>query len=282
MAIDNATARPRDRLPWPDFTCYTYSMSFDPIARFYDLDDGRLTDDIPLYLGFARKTGGPALELGVGSARLALPLASAGFEVTGIDVSGEMLALARERIMRAGLRDRVRLIQADFTTPPLQEAQFALAYCGYNAFLHLIDGYDQRRALTAWRRALRPGGLLVIDVENPQLEALAGLSEKMVQEETLLDEDSGRGVRKFIAAWADLPDQILHLHRVYETNDGRWETAFQMRILFQRELVLLLACAGYNEMRFYGDYELNPWEPDSPRLIAVAAKPETSVLSLLS
>ncbi len=250
-------------------------MTFDPIARFYDLDDGRLTDDIPLYLGFAHKTGGPALDLGVGSARLALSLARAGFEVTGIDVSGEMLALARARIMCAGLSDRIRLIQADFTNPPLQEAQFELAYCGYNAFLHLIDGYDQMQALTAWRRALRPGGLLVIDVENPQLEALVVLSGELTQEETLVDEETGWAVRKSTAAWADLPDQILYLRRVYETDDGRWETTFQMRILFQRELALLLACAGYEEMRFYGDYELNPWEPDSPRLIAVAAKPET-------
>jgi len=112
--------------------------------------------------------------------------------------------------------------------------------------------------------------LLVIDVENPQLEALAGLSETLELEEVLIEPESGRAVRKYSAAWADLPDQILYLRRVYETGDGRWETSFQVRILFQRELSLLLACAGFTELRFYGDYELSPWEPDSPRLIAVA------------
>ena len=245
-------------------------MSFDPIARFYDLDDGRLSEDIPLYLGFARKTGGPILDLGVGSARLALPLAEAGYEVIGIDISPDMLAIGRERVVQAGLNDRIQLVLADFTEPPLV-GDFALAYCGYNAFLHLIEGAEQMQALQNWRDLLKPGGLLVVDVENPQLEALAGLPGDLEMEEVLVDE-SGLAVRKYTSAWADLPDQVLYLRRVYETDDGRRETSFRVRILFQRELALLLACAGFGDMRFYGDYDLSPWEPDSPRLIAVAAK----------
>ncbi len=245
---------------------------FSPIARFYDLDDGRLTDDIPLYLGFARKIGGPVLDLGVGSARLALPLARAGYHVTGVDISAEMLTLGQARIMRAGLSDHIRLVQADYRAPGLKPDAFMLAICGYNAFLHLVDTQEQLAALESWRALLRPGGLLVIDVENPQLEALAGLSGEMALEETLIEPESGRAVRKHTAAWADLPDQALYLRRVYETDDGRWETSFQVRILFQRELALLLACAGFVDLRFYGDYDFPPWEPDSPRLIAVGAR----------
>jgi len=246
-------------------------MTFDPIARFYDLDDGRLSEDIDLYLGFARKTGGPILDLGVGSARLAIPLARAGFHVTGVDISPEMLDIGRERVAAAGLNDRIQLLQADFIAPPVGDG-FALAYCGYNAFLHLIEGAEQMRALQNWRALLRPGGLLVLDVENPQLEALAGLSETLELEEALIEPETGRAVRKYSAAWADLPDQVLYLRRVYETDDGRWETSFRVRILFQRELALLLACAGFSDMRFYGDYDLTPWEPDSLRLIAVAQR----------
>ena len=252
-------------------------MSFDPVARFYDLDDGRLTEDIPLFLGFAQKTGGPILDLGVGSARLAIPLARAGFNVTGVDISSEMLAIGRERIAAEGLDDHIQLIQADYRAPGLEPDAFPLAICGYNAFLHLIDGQEQMQALGAWRALLRPGGLLVIDVENPQLEALAGLPEDIELEEVLVDEKTGRAVRKYTSAWADLPDQVLYLRRVYETDDGRWETSFRVRILFQRELNLLLACAGYDALRFYGDYDLSPWEPDSPRLIAVAAKGDEQI-----
>ncbi len=249
-----------------------------PNARLYELDDGRLTDDIPLYVGFARKTGGPALELGVGAGRIAIPLARAGFQVTGLDISWPMLARGRERIAAAGLSRRIQLIHGDFRYPPLASGRFALAYCAYNAFLHLIEGEDQMRALTAWRRALRPGGLLVIDVENPQLEGLTllMLQQGFEPEETLTDPETGEEIRKSTRAEVDLTDQVLRFRRLYQGEDaaGPWEVeqSFEIRILFQRELALLLACAGYEDLRFYGDFELNPWTPDSPRLIAVAAR----------
>ncbi len=244
-------------------------MTFDSIAHLYDLDDGRLSEDIPLYLGFAAKTGGPLLDLGIGSARLALPLARAGFSVTGIDLSAPMLALAREHIMRARLDTAIHLVQADFRAPGLS-GTFGLAYCGYNAFLHLIDEAEQLQALRAWRALLKPTGLLVIDVENPQLETLAALSDELTFEETLVDDATGAKIEKQIAAWADLADQVLYLHRVYQMNGQTWQTHFQVRLLFQRELALLLHCAGYTQLRFYGDYELDPWHPQSSRLIAVA------------
>ena len=245
-------------------------MPFDPIARFYDLDDGRLAADIPLYLGFARQSGGPILDLGVGSARLALPLASSGYLVTGLDISHAMLAIGRGRIADAGLEEYIQLIQADFRTPPLASAHFALAYCGYNAFLHLIESHEQLATLRAWRRLLRPGGLLLLDVENPQLEALAVLTGELEFEEALSGPDAAAPIKKFTAAWADLPDQILYLRRLYHQAGQDYEATFQVRILFQRELALLLHCADFSRLRFYGNYDLSPWEPDSPRLIAVA------------
>ena len=249
-----------------------------PSARLYDLDDGRLSDDIPMYLGFARKTGGPVLELGVGTGRIALPLARAGFQVTGLDISFPMLAKARKRVAAEDLTPRVHLIHADFQRLPLASGRFVFAFCAYNTFLHLIEGHDQLAALTAWRRALRPGGLLVIDVENPQLAGLALLSlqQGFEPEETLIDPATGEEIRKSTRVQVDLTDQVLRFQRRYEGGEGEdaWEVEqdFEIRILFQRELALLLTCAGYVDLRFYGDYELEPWTPDSPRLIAVAAQ----------
>ncbi len=244
-------------------------MPFSSIARFYDIDDGRLSADIPFHLSFARKTGGPILDLGVGSARLALPLAQAGFQVTGVDISSEMLDLARKRIARAGLQDRIHLLQANFLDVPLS-GPFALAYCGFNSFLHIIEADEEYRAISGWRLLLRPGGLLVIDVENPQLENLMGLTGQWELEEELLDPDTMQCVRKYTAAWVDLADQVLYLRRKYETNDKIWQASFEVRILFQRELSMLLACSHFDNLRFYGDYDFTPWHPTSPRLIAVA------------
>jgi ubiquinone/menaquinone biosynthesis C-methylase UbiE len=221
--------------------------------------------------------GGPVLELGVCAGRIAIPLAQAGFQVTGLDISWPMLARGREHIRAAGLQTHIHLIHADFRTPPLAPGRFPLAFCAYNAFLHLIEGEDQLMALRAWRRLLTPGGLLVIDVENPQLEGLAMLmlQQGFDPEETLTDPETGERIHKSTRVDVDLSDQVLRFQRRYEGEDasGPWQITqdFEVRILFQRELALLLTCAGYVDIRFYGDFDLNPWEPDSPRTIAVAA-----------
>ena len=133
------------------------------------------------------------------------------------------------------------------------------------------------QALTAWRRLLRPGGLLVMDVENPQLETLSNYPERLELEESFIEPKSGAPILKYVSVEVNLPDQTLIIHRLYERLDQergreRFETQFRFRILFQRELALLLACAGYVNLRFYGDYEMNPWEPESPRLISICEK----------
>ncbi len=77
-------------------------MPFNPIARYYDQDDGRIEEDIPTVLGFAQKTGGPVLDLGAGTGRLTIPLAEAGYEVTGIDSARAMLAIAEHKSGESG------------------------------------------------------------------------------------------------------------------------------------------------------------------------------------
>lgn len=248
-------------------------MPFDPIARFYDADDGRLSEDIAPLLDFAQKTGGPVLDLGVGTGRLALPLAAAGYTVVGIDSAPSMLALARRRLHEEGVEHLVRLVEADFRHFELDE-RFGLAWCGFNGFLHLIETRDQLAALQCWRRHLRPGGLLVIDVENPQLAHLAAADGALSFAGSWYDEESGHLVQKFYAAEADLSAQIYVVRRFYDehTPQGirRTTISFSTRILFRRELELLLQHAGFQQVTFYGDYDLSPWEPDSARMLAVA------------
>ncbi len=249
-------------------------MPFNPIAHYYDQDDGRIEEDIPTILGFAQKTGGPVLDLGAGTGRLTIPLAEAGYLVTGIDSAAEMLAIARQKVERAGLAGRVSLIEIDFTQVELDN-KFGLAYCGFNGFLHLLDTEDQVIALQAWRRHLRPDGLLVIDIHNPQLEQLASADGTLSLADQWTAPNSGHVIHKFIATEVDLPDQLYIIHRFYDETDingivRRTAITWQTRILFQREMALLLQYTGYQSIRFYGDHDLTPWEPDSPRIIAVA------------
>lgn len=248
-------------------------MPFDPIAQYYDADDGQLREDIPTILAFAQKTGGPVLELGVGTGRLALPVAKAGYSVVGIDSSPQMLRLARKHVAEAHLDSEIALFEADFRDFTL-DMLFGLAYCGFNSFLHLIENRDQVAALRCWHRHLREDGLLVIDVYNPQMAQMVAADGALSYADAWVDEDSGHQIQKFYASESYLSDQVTMVRRFYDelTEQGvrRTSITFPTRILFRRELELLLMHAGYDDIRFYGDHELSPWEPGSLRIIAVA------------
>ncbi len=89
---------------------------YDLIAPFYDIEHAQFDEDVDLYLNFAEARGvhgGPLLELACGSGRLLVPLARAGYSVTGVDASGRMLELARRALEAEGLTSRCRLIQQD-------------------------------------------------------------------------------------------------------------------------------------------------------------------------
>jgi ubiquinone/menaquinone biosynthesis C-methylase UbiE len=250
-------------------------MPFNPIARFYDAHHGQISADIPAYLGFARQTGGPVLDLGVGTGRLALALAKAGYTVTGVDSAPAMLALARRRLAAAHLETQIKLVEGNFQAFDLAGERFGLAICGFNGFLHLIDEDEQLAALRCWRRHLRQDGLLLIDVENPNLARLAASDGSLELAEAFIDEESGHQIYALFASWVTFADQVHEIHLIYDEmlDDGslrRSATHFPTRILFRRELGLLLATAGYRHVQFYGDYDLAPWTPASPRLLAAA------------
>jgi len=247
-------------------------MTFDPIAHFYDADDGRLQEDIPALLGFARQTGGPILELGVGTGRLALPLAQAGYTVAGVDHSPGMLAIARVRLAAFG--EQVRLQQGDFRHFDLGQT-FALAYCGFNSFLHLIETEDQLAALRCWRRHLRPDGMLVLDIYNPDLARLAAADGSFALADRWDDPAGGRVIYKLFASEVDFAAQVVLLHTFYDAVDAAGQVQRTVahkttRLLFRRELALLLAQAGFQQVRYFGDYDLSPWESGSPRILAAA------------
>src|SRR3954469_8100244 len=80
----------------------------DPYAELpevYDLEHASFADDVDLYLRLAEVVGDPVLELGCGSGRVLLPLAEAGYRVTGIDRSAPMLERAHQAVEAAGVGD---------------------------------------------------------------------------------------------------------------------------------------------------------------------------------
>src|SRR3990172_7452978 len=139
---------------------------YELMARFYDLVNADLTEDLPFWLGLAAERGGPVLELGCGSGCVLLQLAREGLRTVGVDCSPAMLARARARLaQRADLGQRVTLIEQDVRALALGE-RFPLAIMPLNTFAHLLTFDDQHLALVRVAEHMAPGGWFALDVPN--------------------------------------------------------------------------------------------------------------------
>ena len=145
---------------------------YDTIAELYDPWSRSVTEDVDFYVAEARRAGGPVVELGIGTGRIAIPIAKQGIRVIGVDSSREMLAACRRRAEAEGVAELVELYLGDLRRPPLDE-QVPLVICPFRSYLHLADDGERVEALTAAHAALCPGGRLVFDVFAPKPDDIA-------------------------------------------------------------------------------------------------------------
>lgn len=245
------------------------------IAELYDLEHEDFDDDIEILLNFAEVVGDPILEVGCGSGRLVVPLAEAGFRVTGIDISRPMLDRARQHVAAHGVGDRVTLVEADMrSADEAPGGPFGLVILSLNSLMHLPSPVGQRAALEAARRALDPRGQLIIDVMNPTAEQVTHLLDGPHLEGSWTLED-GSTIDKWSHRRASDQPQVLETLLWYDriAPDGvlsRTRTSFPLRYIHPSELALMLEVTGFIEPIFYGSYDLDPFEPDSERLFVTA------------
>jgi SAM-dependent methyltransferase len=139
----------------------TYGRSF---ADVYDDWYGDVSDVVATVRKVADMAGdGPVVEMGIGTGRLARPLAAAGLTVHGLDTSPEMLT----RLPAPGGADRPTAVLADMTAPPYRQGTTRVVLFAYNTLLNLLDLADQRRALAAAADLLGPDGVVVVEAFLP-------------------------------------------------------------------------------------------------------------------
>ncbi len=110
----------------------------------------------------------PLLEIGCGTGRVLLPLARAGHEITGLDLSPHMIERCRAKLdtEQQEVRDRVRVLTADMTSFDLHR-RFAMVISPFGGFHHLLTVEQQLSCLACCRAHLAPRGTLVLDLSNP-------------------------------------------------------------------------------------------------------------------
>jgi SAM-dependent methyltransferase len=155
--------------------------AYDQIARIYDPWSVSVTEDVGFYVDLAKEAG-TVVELGVGTGRIAVPTASAGVPVIGVDSSRGMLAVCAEAVASAGVAELVDLRLGDLADPPVTE-RVPLVTCPFRAFLHLQTDEERLRALAAARRLLVPGGRLAFDVFAPGVDDVAATHGRWLERE---------------------------------------------------------------------------------------------------
>jgi SAM-dependent methyltransferase len=156
--------------------------AYDSIAALYDPWSRSVTEDVEFYVDLARDAGGPVVELGVGTGRIAIPTAAAGVHVIGVDSSRGMLDVCRAEAERAGVADLLDLRVGDLRRPPVEE-RVRLVTCPFRAYLHLADDGERLDAFSAARDLLRPGGLFAFDVFEPGADDIADTHGRWIERE---------------------------------------------------------------------------------------------------
>jgi ubiquinone/menaquinone biosynthesis C-methylase UbiE len=139
---------------------------WDDYAPFYDWENARTLGrrDIPFWRHVALDAGGPVLELGCGTGRVALPLGRAGVPLVGIDRSGPMLARARRRVARTRLGRPVRLVRGDIRALPFPTGAFSMVMAPYGVLQSLLRERDLAATLAAVHGVLQPGGTFGVEL----------------------------------------------------------------------------------------------------------------------
>jgi ubiquinone/menaquinone biosynthesis C-methylase UbiE len=204
--------------------------------------------------------GGEVLDVPCGYGRHSVPLAAAGYRVTGVDRSEVLLAEARRR---AGHGRWPKLARADYRELPFPDASFDAALNLFSSLGYLGDAEDTR-ALAEIGRVLRPGGRLVIETMHRDwlVSAYSERSWHAVGEGRLLLEQS---VFDPVAGATQMTQTVVH-------GSGQRESrTMSVRIYTATELLAMLARAGYAETRCYGDVAGAPFDVDT-RLVIVARR----------
>jgi SAM-dependent methyltransferase len=202
--------------------------------------------------------GGAALELGIGTGRIAIPLSRRGVRVDGIDLSPEMAAQLRGEPGGDGIRVTI----GDFATTRLG-GTFRLAYLVRNTIMNLTAQDAQVACFQSVAAQLEPGGCFVIEVVVPQLRRLP----------------PGETVRAFAVTPThlgfeefDVATQIAYSHHYWVGDGGLESLSAPFRYVWPSELDLMARLAGMRLRERWSGWTRQPFTSDSGSHVSVWEK----------
>jgi SAM-dependent methyltransferase len=239
--------------------------------QIYDLQDEGYYEDYPLTEQWARSLGGPLLDLACGTGRMAIRMAKLGYQVTGVDITPEMIAWARQKAAKEGVS--IEWIVADARTFHLQK-QFPFIYMLENVFQFFLTRADQEAMLARVREHLLPEGCFLFETRNPTPRNL--LVGRRPDPQTFTLPDGGQLVITE-QHYYDPMTQIQHYtnHHTFLLPEGKRDektVRTALRYVYPQEMEALLYYNGFKIHTCYGSWQQEPLTATSPSMIYVCQR----------
>jgi ubiquinone/menaquinone biosynthesis C-methylase UbiE len=240
--------------------------------ELYDLRTEEVTEDIRFCREVAREVGGPVLELGAGTGRIALELARMGLMVTGLETSRLMLQRAKDKAEKLSSKLRVEWVEGDMTNFSLGGRKFKLILAPFNVLQDLGDITDLERCLRCVAEHLEPDGKFVAIVQTPRWQALT-IEHRYLK--TVHNKRTGELINFYQTLEVDPIWQKLRGSYEYEIWDqnGRMRQViapFQGSYLTCPEMALLLRAARMQIDHIYGSFAREELTLKSRQMIFIA------------
>ena len=257
---------------------------YDLTAEFYDQDMGRNIDgrDVAWYVAEASRAvaalGGWVAEMGCGTGRVTLPLASAGLHVVALDRSVPMLRELVRKAIAAGYRCHIRPIAATMSRSGISH-RFAAILCPYSAFGYLVEKDERAKMLAAARDNLAPGGTLLLDMIIPDPALDRPPAEIHDYDRALPPGPWAPAVRlvrsKHLTCLSAAVNRIERHYRFLDEAGSlvrEVRTRSEIRLYTAQALEMVLTRAGFRCQQICGDFDKSLPAAPPARVTAVIAK----------
>jgi SAM-dependent methyltransferase len=238
---------------------YEPSTYGDRIASIYDeMFEGKFdTEGAVSFLAELAGTG-PALELGIGTGRVALPLAERGVEVHGIDASESMV----EKLRSKPGGDRIPITLKDFADVGV-EGSFSLVFVVFNTLFALVNQEDQVRCFRAVAERLIPDGVFVLEAFVPDVSRFDRYHQRVEAGDLALDQ-----VRLEVSRHDPVTQRIDGQHVIISEKETKLYPV-HLRYAWPSELDLMARLAGLRLRERWGSWRRDPFSESSERHISV-------------
>jgi len=253
-------------------------FDFDQWANLYDRVYSDVTHDIPFYLDHASKIGGSVLELGCGTGRVTIPMASVGIDVTGVDISPAIVCKLREKAADSGVI--LKSCVMDMRRLELSQV-YRLVVVPYRGFQSIMDMEGQVDCLNSIHRHLEDGGKVIIDMFVPSRELFDQYADISYQ----VKDVSNCANKVVTTVWHrssfnrhnQTIDTCLKIESIVgDIVEESKYVNFNLKYLYVHEAEYLFKNCGFRVNALYGGFNGEPFDENSTDMVWILESEKNS------